>query len=61
MWLSDHNMDGLAKFFVEKKRFDWLLVISFIIFSVIHIILAITLFNWLFIESPCAGKEVCSL
>ena len=61
MWLSDKKMDSLAKFFVNKKNFDRVLVISMLVFLTINSILLILLFKWIFIKSPCAGEGVCQI
>jgi hypothetical protein len=61
MWLSEHNMNRLAKFFVNKKNFDRVLVISMLVFLTINSILLILLFKWIFIKSPCAGEGVCQI
>jgi hypothetical protein len=61
MWLSEKNFDGLARFFVNKRNFDLVLVLSSVIFIIIDIWLFILLLNWIFIKSPCEIGSICRI
>lgn len=61
MWLARKNKVGLARYFSDKKKFDWWVIILFIIFSIVSTYLFILLVKFLFIKSPCEGATgICT-
>lgn len=55
MWLARKNKVGMAKYFSDKKKFDWWVISLFIMFSIVSTYLFILLMKFLFIKSPCEG------
>ena len=61
MWLAKKNKVGLAKYLSDKKKFDWLVIILFLIFYVVSTYLFILLMKFLFFKSPCEGATgICT-
>ena len=58
-WLASKNKVKLAKFFYNKKNFEWTLIIVLIIFTGVTTLLFILLIQYLFFQSPCEVGDNC--
>jgi len=58
MWLARHNKLGMARYFSSKKKFDFWLGFSVIIFTVVSTWLLWLLIKFVILgKSPCAGNN----
>jgi len=60
MWLLEHKHRTLANFFGPKRRFDALVITSFIIFAVLNIYLFYLLITFLQ-NPPCKAASACRI
>jgi hypothetical protein len=59
-WFAKRNMNKTAKFLYNKRNFNIAMISFFIIFTIVTTWLFFLFIKFL-INSPCAGKDTCTI